>query len=129
MRVRRHYEGSMLYKKDAGRVRVGGKNTVDVGMIDQKSDKVPIYMKELTKTVLLILIIIGICYLPYLILNFWISSVGYHKVSNTVHIVHTLALLVVYLNSGLNACIILYRNEVARRYLSGKILNAIFLSD
>ena len=129
MRVRRHCAGSQLYKKDAGRVHVGGENTEGVGMTGQKSDKVPIYMKELTKTVLLILVIIAICYLPYVILSICKSSVGHHKVSNTVHVLHVLALLVVYLNSGLNACVILYRNEEARRYLSRKISNANVLSD
>ena len=129
MRVRRHCEESLLYKKDAGRVHIGEENTVGAEMIGQKSDKVPIYMKELTKTVLLILVIIAICYLPYLILSIWISSVGHHEVSNTVHVLHIITLLVVYLNSGLNACVILYRNEVARRYLSRKISNANFLSN
>ena len=49
MRVRKHYEGSLLYKKDAGRVNIGWKYSVGVGMSDRKPDNVPIYMKQLTK--------------------------------------------------------------------------------
>ena len=37
-----------MYWKDTGRVHVGGKNTVGVGMSNRKPDNAPIYMKERT---------------------------------------------------------------------------------
>ena len=75
----------MLYRKDIGGVHVSGNNTVGVRMSIGKSDNLPIYMKELTKTVLLILIIIAICCLPFLILSIWILITL--KMSNTVGVV------------------------------------------
>ena len=116
LKVRRHYTGSVVYKKET----TGG-----LGTINGKCYSTPRYMKGLTETVLLILIIIAICYLPYLVLNIYLSCIDFHTVPNTVHLLHTLTLLFVYMNSGLNACVILYRNEEARKYLARKVLCAI----
>ena len=126
LEVRRHCKGSVVHRKEGGRVHISGKNTGGLRTSDGKSDCVPRYMKRLTETVLLILTNIAICYLPYLVVSIWRSSVAFHKVSNTLHILHTLALLLAYLNSSLNACIILYRNKKTRRYLSRKASHAIF---
>ena len=85
------------------------------------SNESPEYLEELFKTVLLLIIVTMISYLPNLALNASgavLTFLNHSYISSTTFlIIAHLAYILVFSNSFLNALIILYRNEKSRKWL------------
>ena len=86
----------------------------------------PKYVRNLIKTVIYLLLTVGFCYLPYVVVKFITTYVKYRlnkTVSQTLRFVHYLSFLPIVFNSFLNTVIILNRNSVLKKYLLAKIFN------
>ena len=103
VKVRHHYKKSIIYR--------------------YKNGTVPRYVRELAKTVLLILISVTVCYSPFVITHIYISNYTKNNISITLQFTFYLFRIAIFFNAILSACIILYRNEEVRVYVANEILS------
>ena len=101
--------------------RFVAENQVYQSRRDSGSNESPEYLKELFKTVLLLVIATMISYLPFIALTLSATILGFINQNNIFSteyliIAHT-AHFLLYANSFMNALIILYRNEKSRKWL------------
>ena len=85
----------------------------------------PRYIGNLIRTVLYLLLSVGICYLPYVIVSFIVTYTQQRlkqPVSQTVRFAQYMTIIPIVLNSLLNTIIILNRNRVLKRYILAKVL-------
>ena len=83
----------------------------------------PGYFKHLSKTVFVIVSVLCICYLPFMVANIvMILSKRSEGVPSKVQFWWAIALNFTYLNSGLNAVIIIARQETLREFVVRKLL-------
>ena len=84
----------------------------------------PTYVRNLIKTVLYLLLSVGLCYLPYVIMKFTVTYIEYrlHKpVGQNLRFAHYLSFQPIIFNSFLNTVIILNRNSVLKKYVVSTI--------
>ena len=90
----------------------------------QSPSTTPKYIKKLSKTVLLILMPMAICYYPPLLVSAYLSysySTGKNDYSNLIQFIYYLLMSLVSFNAMWNAFVVFYRNKELRKYLSNKI--------
>ncbi len=105
LRIRRHVAGNPIYANDRG----------------PNSNESPVYLKELFKTVLILLITISTAWIPVLILNilktFAIIGKSSFFSKNAYFFFEKIASLFFYSSATSNAFIIFYRNKKSRDWL------------
>ena len=80
----------------------------------------PAYLLKMTKTIFIILSLIGICYFPFIVFQMFLfvkKDVTKTELNSTQRFFLYLAHCLVVLNSVLNAVIIIYRNEDINRWI------------
>ena len=100
IKIIRHIKTSVVYSKEK---------------VQNRSTEMPQYTNELAKTIFVIMVIIAACYLPFLLLHIYISNAGGIPISNGLQFSCCLSFLP--MNTSLNACIFLYRNQRLQGYL------------
>ena len=114
IRVWRHTKTSVVYKDKVNEEQTSEK-------IKCKRKNKPRFQNEFAKTVLLIMIAVAVCYLPLIVSHACVTWYSKGIISNRVQFSYHISFPIVYLNSFLNACIVLSRNGTLRRYLKGKM--------
>ncbi len=85
----------------------------------------PRYIKNLVKTVLYLLVTVGLCYLPYVLVKFIIMYKMYRlnqTISRNWRFIHYLSFQPIIANSFFNTIIILNRNSVLKKYIMKNFL-------
>ena len=86
----------------------------------QRSATRPKYLVQLSNTVLLLLVSVGICYLPFVTIKFILA---YHthvkkiKPSSRMRFIHYISFTAAFWNSVFNALILIYRNNKIRDFV------------
>ncbi len=84
----------------------------------------PRYIKNLVKTVLYLLVTVGLCYLPYVMVKFTIMYRKYQlkePISQNLRFIHYLSFQPILANSFFNTVIILDRNSVLKQYILRRV--------
>ena len=81
----------------------------------------PVYLKQVTKTVLFLLLGIAFCYLPFFIVNVTLTFVRQKSTLKQLRFAFYLTLVILFFNSTFNALIILYRNKALFDFVTSKI--------
>ena len=115
IRVWRHTKTSVVYKD-----KVNEEQTIKKIKCKRKSKLR--FQNELAKTVLLIMIAVPVCYLPLIVSHAYVTGYSKGTISNRAQFVYHISFPIAYLNSFLNACIVLYRNRTLRRYLERNMI-------
>ena len=114
-KIRRHTQtNSVLWKSE------------NPAAMTQTTDLRPKYFGKLTVTVFLILIAIGLCYLPYIIMDICTHAIDESKIRSSVRPVRFLYFMswgFVYINSTINAAIIISRNDKLKAFLREKVFH------
>ena len=90
----------------------------------------PKYLGKLTKTVFFILIAIGICYLPFIIVDIytaWMGDVEGSSTAQTIRFLYFMSWGIAFINSTINAVIIFYRNDKLKEFFNDRVLNCSWL--
>eukprot|EP00794_Sanderia_malayensis_P009261 gene9261-10239_t len=85
----------------------------------------PRYIKNLVKTVLYLLVSVGLCYSPYVVMRLVLMYKTYREkgeISPNLRFLHYLAFQPIIANSLFNAMIILNRNSVLKRFIVKTLL-------
>ena len=80
----------------------------------------PRYISKLVKTVLFLILTVGLCYMPFVVMSFVVTYIKYNlkqPVSHSVRFLHYLTTMMIILNSLFNTFVILNRNSVLKRYI------------
>ncbi|XP_065064314.1 uncharacterized protein LOC135690638 [Rhopilema esculentum] len=84
------------------------------------NSRTPRYLRELIKTISIILVTGMICYAPYIAMDFWTGWYTFVKKipsPRTVRFIYYLSSVCVFLNASINAMLFLYRNQKAWLYV------------
>lgn len=86
----------------------------------------PRYIRKLVKTVLFLILTVGLCYMPFVVMSFVVTYIKYNSkqpVSHTVRFLHYLTTILILLNSLFNTFVILYRNSVLKKYIMDNVFH------
>ena len=86
----------------------------------------PKYFVKFAKTVLLILIAIALCYLPFIVVDVytaWMGDIQRMSSARLVRFLYFMSWGPAFINSTVNAAIIIYRNDKLKAFLKEKILH------
>ena len=84
----------------------------------------PDYFEKLTETIFLILVAIGLCYLPFIIMDIctaWVDENQRTSSARHVRFLYFMSWGFTYINSTVNAVIITYRNDKLKAFLTEKL--------
>ena len=84
------------------------------------NSRIPRYLREVIKTISIILVTGMICYAPYIVMDFWTGWYTFVKKipsPRTVRFIYYLSSVCVFLNALINAMLFLYRNQKAWLYI------------
>ena len=108
LKVRRHYRECKVYSER-------GNNS-------QSPSATPKYIKKLSKTVLLILMPMAMCYYPIVLVSAYLFyAASKNDNSDFIQFIYYLLMSPVSFNAMWNASVVFYRNKLLRKYLSNKI--------
>ncbi len=115
-----------MYTRGYLRIRsFAAENPVYANRGESNSNESPQYLKELFKTVFLLLIVMAISWLPMLITNaitaFNYFITGTSLTPESAFFSGTISLLLLQTNSVTNAMIIFYRNKKSKKWLMTKV--------